>query len=141
MITQSHKENTCQAQNPPQALVPRLVSICIKTDNSFADVNTPKLCKILRKAWTNYLANPISCKSGLLLLLFFFPNYVSKTRQTIYSFVGYSDWSCSFGTVSSDNNLWEVFSQQIFWSLHFTYVGFCFLMTVILHLETNEAYS
>ena len=32
-------------------------------------------------------------------------------------------------------------AQQIFWSLHFTYVGFCFLMAVILHLETDEAYS
>ena len=138
MITHSHKENTCQAKNPPQALVPWLVSICITTDNSFADVNTPKLCKILRKAWTNYLANPISCKNGFLFFFFF---QIMENLLTIYSFVGYSDWSCSSGTVSSDNNLWGVFSQQIFWSLHFTYVGFCFLMAVILHLETNEAYS
>ena len=105
MITQSHTENICQAKNQLQALIPCLVSICITTDNSFADVNIPKLCKIVRKPWTNFLANPISCKGGLNSS----PQLcIQNTLDNLFNFVCHSDWSCSFRTVSSENSLWEV---------------------------------
>lgn len=140
MITRSHTENICQAKNQLQALIPCLVSICITTDNSFADVNIPKLCKTLRKPWTNFFANPISCIGGLNSTP---RNYVSKTLLTISILL----FATLIEVVHSGLFLQKIvcgklpFSQQIFWGLHFTCIGFCFLIPIILHLQANKAYT